>query len=523
MRFGRERALVGALAVVLAAASAACGGDDGGSAGSGGSGDRAEGGSLTYVTPINVESMDPVTFSSPASAGAQIYGVRAFAVYDALVWENWETGEVEYRLVESMDSDDGREWTLSIRPDVAFSDGTPLDAEALKFNLERIQDPANQAPTQGVAANIASMEAVDELTLRVVLDEVDGQFPRTIANYFPFVGSPAAIEEHGADFGTNPVGAGAFVLDGWQPSNDTMTMRRNPGYFEDVNLDELVIRVILDGEQALNTLTTGGADMMASIDPALAERAEGQGLTYETVGVTGGGRDLIFNTSRPPFDDVRARRAVAMAVDTDRLLETLYGEGRQAERTLFTEGTPFHDPSLEQVSPDAEAAQELFDEIAADGEPVSFELSLSDTLQNYGEAIQAQMAEFDNVSLELDIASSLPFNTNVVEGNYQMAIYGHAFIDPSPIMDELLRTGTGANLMRYSNPEMDAALAEGHASLDEATREAAYREAQEIWIEDVPFVLINRASSDLIHTDAVGGLETFGTGTPRWDLIWTNG
>lgn len=481
-----------------------------------------KGGTITYISSVNVTSMDPVSFISPMSAGAHIYAVRAFPVYDALAWENWETGEVELRLAESIETTDGTTWTMKLRDGIRFSDGTPFDAEAVKFHFDRVADPANQSPLLGQAQQIASIEIVDPLTLQFTLKAADNSFDRLVANNFPFIPSPTAVQEKGADFANSPVGAGPFLIkDGWSATSDTMSFTVNPDYYGDPpNIDGITVNVVLDGEQAFNTVQTGGAQIMVSPDPTLALRAEDAGLVGSHEGITSGGREIMFNTSVPPFDDVRARQAIAYALDMDAMVETLYAGAKEAAHGLFGSTSPFYVESATQLEADPAKAQALLDELAADGKPLSFTLSLSDTLQSYGEVVQAQLSAFDNLEVTLNIGVSLPLAQSVNQGNYQAAVWGHTWIDPNPIMDALFKTGETTNLMRYSNPEMDAALADGHTALTEADRVAAYEKVQEIWVEDVPTLYIDRAFVSYVTSPKVKGLATYGTGAPRWDLIW---
>src|SRR5262249_27849209 len=151
--------------------------------------------------------LDPVQFT-PLSYSAQ-EELRGFALYDYLVGVNSKTFEVEPRIAQSITgSSDSKTWTIKIRPDVKFSDGTAYDAEAVKFNWERMGDPANKSPMASAAQTIASMEVTDPLTLVVTLKAVNAQFPRLVATRLGLIGSPTAIKADPTGFGTKPVGAG---------------------------------------------------------------------------------------------------------------------------------------------------------------------------------------------------------------------------------------------------------------------------------------------------------------------------
>src|SRR5690606_12293696 len=116
----------------------------------------AQGGSATILLYSEQASMDPARFTGSGSSDAQ----RAFAVYGALVGMNATTGEVDPILAESLTAnDDFTDWTLVLRDGLVFSDGSPFDADAVRVNWERIQDPASRSPGLALATSIASMEA----------------------------------------------------------------------------------------------------------------------------------------------------------------------------------------------------------------------------------------------------------------------------------------------------------------------------------------------------------------------------
>ncbi len=136
------------------------------------------------------------------------------AVYGALLYYDFETGEITPGMAESFTSDDGKVWTLKLRPGLTFTDGTPFDAAAVAFNWDRILDPALLSPSRAAAQTI-TWNVVDETTLTVTSNEVNHQLPFQLTESLAFVASPTAIAQKGADFANAPVGAGPFQLTSW--------------------------------------------------------------------------------------------------------------------------------------------------------------------------------------------------------------------------------------------------------------------------------------------------------------------
>src|SRR5687768_10849405 len=119
-----------------------------------------KGGSISIADKAEIATMDPVKLTGSSSVGAN----HAFAVYDSLFINDTKTGKVVPQLAVSFESTDAKVWTLKLRPNVKFSDGTPLDAAAVAFNWKRMQDPANASPNRATANTISAMDVVDPTT-----------------------------------------------------------------------------------------------------------------------------------------------------------------------------------------------------------------------------------------------------------------------------------------------------------------------------------------------------------------------
>src|SRR5687768_14233333 len=159
------------------------------------------GGRVTLMITSEIRGMDPVNVTG--SSGLSGEPIRMHAVYDSLVLTDNKTNEVQPILAESLTSTDNIVWTLKLRPNIKFSDGTPYDAEAVKYNWDRHGDPANKSTA---AATIAGMttEVVDPLTVKITLKVENGSFPRVVASQLNWQASPSAVKAKGATYATKP-------------------------------------------------------------------------------------------------------------------------------------------------------------------------------------------------------------------------------------------------------------------------------------------------------------------------------
>src|SRR5262249_44824836 len=151
----------------------------------------------------------------------------------------------------------------------------------------------------------------------------DPNWNQTVAAKIAWIGSPTAIKAMGTGFGLKPVGAGPFVLQEWVRDSQ-YTFVRNPNYWEKGHpyLDSLIFKIITDANAAYNTFKTGGANLFYLYDPTVAALVKQDGYKVVTWIPNGGGQTLTMNNSKPPFNDVRARNAIDMALDRKQFNQT---------------------------------------------------------------------------------------------------------------------------------------------------------------------------------------------------------
>jgi peptide/nickel transport system substrate-binding protein len=479
------------------------------------------GGTLVYLHTLEPPSLDPMTSTGAGTSSGDTQQMSA--VFDLLLYEDATSGEVKPQIFESFTSPDAVTWTFKLRPNVKFSDGTAYDAAAVKFNWDRIGDLANKAPSLAIVQAIQALEVVDPLTLKVTLKAANSQFPRLVARRIPFAGSPTAIRAKGAQFASEPVGAGPFTVKSWVRGGD-LTLVRNASYWDAPRpyVDELIIRVIADATQRYNTFATGAASM-AVLHTAvrLADKAKSDHLSFDMKTV-GGGTYFILNSAKAPFNDIRARKAVALGMDRDKLNTTLYAGGAPAQKTMLPQGSPFYDASLTLPTYDPAAAQKLFDAIAADngGRPMEFTIGVSTNTKDVGEFFQAQFSQFKNVTVKLDVFSPAEGFGKAQSGNFQATSFGAGYIDPDPELFDIYSTGASRNFNKYTNAEMDRALAAGRSSLNTKDRAASYKTVQRLAIDNVGEVWFQGQVKYFLYKSNLQGRDYAGEGIPLWSHLW---
>jgi peptide/nickel transport system substrate-binding protein len=419
------------------------------------------GGTLTIIKGTEQPAgWDPIKFFPVPTNSPSLID---FAIYDSLFYENDNLDLVPRLGTSITTADNGLNWTLKLRPNVKFSDGTTFDAAAVQFNWQRIADPANKALTASVAQKIASMTVADPLTLNFVLKAPDLLFSHRIAQDLNWIASPTAVQKEGADFGQHPVGAGPFLFQSWV-LNSQYTFVKNPNYWEAGRpyLDTLIVKVITDQVQAYNTFKTGGGNVLQVFDPAVISQATKDGYTVKQGSATGGGWSLGFNNSKPPFNNPLARKAIDLALNRDQFVQTRRdGNPAFALTTLDKKGTPFYDASITPTKYDSAQAQQLLDQyMQQTGQPLTFTLSVFSVpyLQQDGETLQAQIMQLKNVNVKLNPEPSPQLIQDFNSGNFEVYEAGARWNVPAIDMYNWFFSGSNLNYMRYNSPTTDGYL-----------------------------------------------------------------
>jgi peptide/nickel transport system substrate-binding protein len=537
---------VGLVGLLLGTAACGGGGDDGNGDAEAGAvseaveaGDPVEGGSITVGLEAETNSWMPHegTFNQP---GLNV----AYAIYDPLMQRS-EEGTVEPYLAESLEpNEDLTEWTLTLRPDVQFHDGTPLDAAALKT----VFDTYLKSPSSRLAAQLAqvdSLDVVDDLTVVYRLAETNAAFPDLLvgASGWPF--SPTAAAAAGPDAGSQPVGTGPFTFVEWQ-RDSRLVVAKNENYWQPDKpyLDEIVFRPIPDEDTRLASLQSGDIDVMQSLRQSTVIRArELDGVNnFEHLGSNSGG--LTLNTSIAPFDDVRVRQALVHAVDQEALIEVLGGSGVTPPQTQFwSPDSPWYSEEVAESYPgfDPERAQELYDEYIndperSDGQPVGTQLSFTfqcppdPSLNELSQLYQALWGAL-GAQVELEQTEQAAWIQDMLARDYETGCTRvGADRDPYLVFDDAFTDGP-LNMTAFQSPAIDEQLEILRTTTDTEARKAAVEAIGLELNENVPNAFSGGTLTVLATQEAVRNLDgwtfpdgTMGNGanasTAMWGHVW---
>jgi peptide/nickel transport system substrate-binding protein len=490
------------------------------------------GGNITLAVATETASFDPAKGNSN---GGSNEGPRNVPIFDTLFFQDSATYDLVAQLALGITSTDAKVWDLKLRPNVKFSDGTTLDAAAVKFNFLRVQDAANLSPNRSTALTITDMTVVDPLTLRLTLTSPNGQFPRVLGSTMPWVGSPTAIQKQGADdFAVHPVGAGPFTLKEYVRGDHTLLVR-NPNYWAAPlpYLDQVNIRIIPDDSQRLNSLYSGEVQLGRVSRPQDCADAKSKGRGC-SLAILNGGSDLILNNAKAPFNNKSFRQAVGEAMDIDAYSTSVEGGFAIPIKNMFQPTSPFYEPDIVISHYDpADAAAKfkaLFD--ANGGKKTEFNISASvgksfdaatffqgQLLQDGSGACKAcTFKQYVNVTLTQVTTPTLV--TNSVNGTFDAQVWANLPLDPEPNLFISFRSGSSTNFNRFNNSQVDAALDTERTSLDPAARKAAMRTFQQVWADEQPSFFYVRNQQGYVFDSKIQDVRLFEDGAVLLDRLW---
>lgn len=445
-------------------------------------------------------------------------------MYDGLTRYKDGTLEAEPALAESWTiSEDGKTYTFKLREGVKFHDGSEFNAEAVKFNFERMLNKdhpyydTGPFPLAFFFGSVESITAVDPLTVEFKLTEPYAPFLSNLAYPTGLIVSPDAVKKHGKDFGRNPAGTGAFKFAEWE-SNAKVVIIRNDEYWDGApNLEAVVFRPITDTNTRVAEMLSGGIDMMVEVPPDNLKNFSdaAQYTIYEQAGPHLW--FLILNAKEGPFKDKKMRQAINYAIDKKSLVDNiLQGTAEVAAGPIPPAFAWAYNDKLNPYPYDPEKAKALIKESGNENAELTFYVTeggsgMLDPI-TMGTAIQADLAKVGlNVKIETYEWNTFLGKVNPgLAGKADMAEMAWMTNDPDTLPFLTLRTqawpaesGGGFNSGYYSNPEVDKLLDDARRETDQTKRAELYKKMQEVVYDDAPWAFIANWKQNAVTTSQV--------------------
>lgn len=479
-------------------------------------------------TPPNVlvigQIAEPASLDPHVSTAANDFRI-AVNIYDGLVRNKPGTLEIEPALASAWTiSEDGLTYTFTLREGVTFHDGSPFDAEAVKFNFERMLDEKHPFYSTGpfplsfFFSTIAKTEAVDAKTVKFTLKEPYAPFMSNLASPTGLIVSPAAVKQFGKDYGRHPSGTGAFKFGEWE-SNARVVVARNDAYWGGApSLEAVVFRPITDANTRVAEMLAGGIDVLLETPPDniaqfssdanfVVKQATGPHVWY-----------VMLNAKEGPFADKRVRQAVNYAVNKESLVkDVLQGTADVSAGPIPPAFNWAYNAEVQPYPYDPAKAKALLAEAGAEGKELTFYVTeggsgMLDPVP-MGTAIQADLAAVGlKVKIETYEWNTFLAKVNPGLGKTDMAEMAWMTSDPDTLPFLTLRTAAwpdkgGFNSSYYSNPKVDEMLDAARKETDAAKRADLYKQVQVIAHDEAPWLFVANWKQNAVTTAAVGNFE----------------
>ncbi|MEX0286247.1 MAG: ABC transporter substrate-binding protein [Paracoccaceae bacterium] len=413
----------------------------------------------------------------PTSAAAQaIDSVVYTNIFEGLT-RFMGDGSIVPGLAESWEiSADGLEYTFTLRDGVTFHDGSSMDAEDVKFSLDRARAEDSTNAQKALYAGIASVDVVDPLTVKLTLSEPNGNMLFNLAWGDAVIVAPESIE----NIKTNPVGTGAYTFANWV-QGDRIELARNDAYWGDQPaLASATFKFISDPTAAFAAVMAEDVDVFAGFPThETLPQFEADPRFQVLIGSTEGETILSTNNKQPPFDDVRVRQALAHAIDRSAIIDgAMFGYGTPIG-THFAPHHPAYVDLTGQSAYDPEKAKAL---LAEAGHPDGFATTLHLPPPSYarrgGEIIAAQLAQV-GIRAEITNVEWAQWLETVFRGkNYGLTIVSHT---------EPMDIGIYARpdyYFQYDNPVFQELMGTLNTTTDPDKRTELMGRAQQIIADD---------------------------------------
>lgn len=495
-----------------------------------------------------------------------------FATLDPAIgydWSNWpaikmvfdglldydETTNLQPRLAAEMPqvSDDATEYTFELRQGVKFHNGREVTAEDVAYSITRVLDPKTKSPgagfymgilgapefAAGKASSVKGIQVLDKYTIRFKLSAPDVTFLNKMALNFAFVVPKEEVERWGEQFGHHPVGTGPFVFKEWIPGQ-RIVFERNPNYFYEglPYLDRVEIQVGVTPEVAILKLDKGEIDLMGDPIPAAEYAAIKDDPAWSDRLVRNPQVSTIYiaiNTKMKPFDDVRVRRALNMAIDKERIIKLLNGRGTVANQIL-PPLMPGYDKAYQGYRYDPEQAKRLLAEAGyPDGFETTMECITTDPQPKLCESFQQDLAK---IGIKLNIqtlAASTVIEHASTPGKVPLVWSGglgwiQDYPDPddfyTPILSCASAVPGGWNWTWYCNQELEAKAKQALGMRDREARLEVYRQIYRKLMDEAVWVPVYHGEYVIAKSRALqGGQHDFGHPEHlfRYERFWKAG
>jgi peptide/nickel transport system substrate-binding protein len=480
------------------------------------------GGTMTGAMMVKITSMDPLNGNSFVGEGC-VY----LAIYNRLLRKD-EAGNLVPELAKSWTvSPDGKSVTFELQQGVTFHDGTPFNAQAVKFNYDRLLNPKDATTAYQYFTDVDSFEAVGDYRFVMNLKRPSAVVMDALTYRGGFIVSPTAFKKLGADFAQTPVGTGPFKLTQFIPDNRVVLVR-NENYWEMgadgkklPYLDQVVLRIITDDSVRLVEIQSGNADLSVRVPAESMEIVrKDQKLELVQTPIADVFR-LFLNQRRPPFNNLKLRQAVGYAFDRAAMAQAIVpGQGYVAP-FLIMPGEAYYSP-YDPFSYNVAKAKQLLAEAGyPNGLDVGFMMISREPDNTIAPVVQSYLAAI-GIRTKIEPLERQVYVDRGIKGEFDLALAQKTIPMVSPFLlfaEQLASKGSG-NRAAWSNARFDELLSRLGAAFDLPQQKSLIAEMQKIHLDDAGQTYLFHRANYNANSRKVRNVQFQNEGAWRFTEAW---
>ncbi|PSL34314.1 peptide/nickel transport system substrate-binding protein [Planomicrobium soli] len=480
--------------------------------GSSGSAPSGEGQEVIYASTTDAVGLSPILTND--SVSSSVIG----QVYETLFERDPKTLELVPKLAESFENPDELTWTIKLKEDITFQDGTPFNAEAVKYTFDKLRDPATAAPRASLLEPVEEITAVDDQTVEIKTKYPYGSMIAALSHSNASIVSPTADEKQ--DLMKEPVGTGPFKFVSWS-TGDQIVLEKNEDYWGGAPaLSKVTFKVVPETSTAISMLQTGEVNFLDMLPADQLSRIE----AIENVEVTKQEGTPVYwlspNHATERGQNPEFRKAVAAAVDRDAIVNQLNGLGVRNDSIIGPKVFGYNEAAANGATAyDLEAAKQLVEENGFGDEPIKLLAANRGTFVQMAEIVQSQLTEagFD---VQIETMEWATFLDTARAGDYDLTFLSWSNVtgDGSEMLYPNFHSNNVgvSNMSQYNNPEFDKLVEQSRTTVDQEEREKFLNEANELLLnEDVGVVMYHGVVTSATNK-SIKGLQMDPNG--QWSL-----
>jgi peptide/nickel transport system substrate-binding protein len=420
---------------------------------------------------------------------------------------------VEPDLALSWDIPNPTTYIFHLREDALFHDGRKVTARDVVFTFRSLLDGSVKSTKRGTFRLVQSVEATDERTVIFKLKEPFAPFLWNLTR-----GGVGIVPEGSApNVASNPIGSGAFKFVRYIPDGEVVLERNDSYYGEKPRISTVIFKIVPEAVVRALELRKGSVDIALNVLPPDTVSVLKDNDELEVMEAPGTNYQYIaFNLKDPVFSDLRVRKAIAHAIDREKIIKYLWKDQARSATGVIPIGNWCYAADVATYPYDPERARELLRETGRSDLSFTFRTSTDETTRLLATVFQQQLKE---VGIKMNIQANEPatFSADIEKGNFQA--YSRRWIggnnDPdifNLIFHSTMTPPNGANRGFYANPEVDRLIDLGRRETDTEKRKAAYQQIQRIVSEDLPYVSLFYMDNVVVFNKRISGVTLYPAG-----------